>query len=141
MLQFNQSINQSNNQTINQLTNPILIWVYPRKQGWPDLPHSKQQSLKLPLSISLDSWHPPSPNQHSCSPYPLASYTSSLVVLASSCRSLQTPTPEKKNMPIISPQHMLIPCHSIRLAVSFNTNISIGVNCVRAFLSIWSLYI
>ena len=50
-----------------------------------------QQSLQLPLSISLDSWHPFSPNQHSCSPSRLVSSTSSLVVLASSCPSLQTP--------------------------------------------------
>ena len=25
---------------INQSINPILIWVYPCKRGWPDLPHS-----------------------------------------------------------------------------------------------------
>ena len=25
---------------INQSINPILIRVYPRKRGWPDLPHS-----------------------------------------------------------------------------------------------------
>ena len=23
------------------IINPILVWVYPRKQGWLDLPHSK----------------------------------------------------------------------------------------------------
>ena len=49
-------------------------------------------SLKLPLSISLNSWRSFSPNQRSCSPSPLASSTSSLVVLASSFPSLQTPT-------------------------------------------------
>ena len=31
------------------------------------------QSLQLPLSISLDLRNPSSPNQHSCSPSPLAS--------------------------------------------------------------------
>ena len=36
----NQSINQSINQFLNQSINPILIRVYPRKWGWPDLPHS-----------------------------------------------------------------------------------------------------
>ena len=48
--------------------------------------------LIFPFSILLDSWHPFSPNQRSCSPSPLASSTSSLVILASSCPSLQTPT-------------------------------------------------
>ena len=56
------------------IINPILIRVYPHKQGWPDLPHSNS-NLSLPLSISLNSRHPPSPNQHSCSPSPLASST------------------------------------------------------------------
>ena len=37
---------------------PILIWVYPRKQGWPDLPHSNSNLFPLPLSISLDGFHP-----------------------------------------------------------------------------------
>ena len=48
-------------------------------------------AFQLPLSISLDSRHPPSPNQHPCSPSLLASSMSSLVILASSCPSLQTP--------------------------------------------------
>ena len=74
-----------------------------------------QQYLQLPLSISLDSWHPSSPNQHSCSLSPLTSSTSSLVVLASSCPSLQTPTLFSKHA-IIPPQHMPVPIsHSIRL--------------------------
>ena len=42
-----------------------------------------------PLSISLNSWHPFL--RHSCSPSPLAFSTSSLVILTSSCPSLQTP--------------------------------------------------
>ena len=52
-----------------------------------------KQSLQFPLSIyiSLDSMHPPSSNQHSCSPSPLAYSMSSSVVLASSFPSLQTP--------------------------------------------------
>ena len=62
--------------------NPVLIWFYPRKRGWPDLPCC-QQSLPLPLSILLDSLHPPSSNQHSYSPSPLAISMSSSVILAS----------------------------------------------------------
>ena len=50
-----------------------------------------QQSLQLPLSISLDSMHPLSSKQHSCSPSPLAFSMSSSVALASSFPSLQTP--------------------------------------------------
>ena len=77
---------------------PILIQVYPQKWGWLDLP--QQQSLYFPFSRGewelerewefnfLDSWRAFSPNQCSCSPSPLASSTSSLVVLASSCPSL-----------------------------------------------------
>ena len=60
--------------TINQSINPILIRVYPHKWGWPDLPHSNSN-----LSNALF-----------CSPSPIASSTSSLVILASSCPSLQT---------------------------------------------------
>ena len=66
-----------------------------------------QQSLQRPLSILLDSRHPSSPNQHSCSPSPLASSTSSLVVLTFSCPSLQTPMNFSKHV-IIPPQHMPI---------------------------------
>ena len=74
-----------------QSINPILIQVYPRKQGWLDLPHSNSNlSNSHSISISLDSWHPPSPDQHFCSPSPLVSSTSSLVVLTSSCPSFQT---------------------------------------------------
>ena len=32
-------VSQSINQSINQSVNPILIQVYTRKRGWPDLPH------------------------------------------------------------------------------------------------------
>ena len=64
-----------------------------------------QQSLQLPLFISLDSWHPFSPNQHSCSPSPLASSTSSFVVLTSSCPSLQTPTLLSKHAHHLSSTH------------------------------------
>ena len=62
----------SDQQHSNQIK-PILIRVYSRKRGWPDLP--QHQSLLLPFSISLDSWRPFSPNQRSCSPSPLASST------------------------------------------------------------------
>ena len=92
----------------NQSINLILIWVYPCKQGWLDLPH-----LQLPLSISLDSWHSPSPNQHTCSPSPLVSFTCSLVILTSSCPSLQTPTLFSKHAHHPSSTHALtISLHS-----------------------------
>ena len=38
-----------------QSVNPILIWVYPRKQGWPDLPHSNS---------NLSNSHSPSCSIH-----------------------------------------------------------------------------
>ena len=65
----------------------FLIRVYPHKRGG----RIYLTLTAIPLSISLDSRHPPQ-NQHSCSPSPLESSTSSLVVLASSYPSLQTPT-------------------------------------------------
>jgi len=52
--------------------------------------HNKM--VRIRWKILLDSWSPFSPNQRSCSPSPLASSTSSVVVLVSSCPSLQTPT-------------------------------------------------
>ena len=52
-----------------------------------------QQSLQLPLSISLDLWHLFSPNQHSCSSSPLASSTSSLVVFALTVSNFSSPVP------------------------------------------------
>ena len=75
----------------NKSINPILIRVYPCKQGWQDLAHSNSNlSNSHSPSCLIILRHPPSPNQHSCSPSPLASSTSSLVILASSCLSLQT---------------------------------------------------
>ena len=56
-----------------------------------------QQSLPLPFSISFDSLHPPSSNQHSYSPSPLVISMSSSVVLASSFPSLQSPMPSSKH--------------------------------------------
>ena len=47
------------------------------------------QLLALRPSTCLVSWHPPSSNQSSLSPLPLASSKSSSVVLAFSCHSLQ----------------------------------------------------
>ena len=73
------------------LSGPLLITVLIDWLGHPVEIKVKSIYLSIPLSISLDSLHPPSSNQHSCSPSPLASSTSSLVVLASSCPSLQTP--------------------------------------------------
>ena len=54
---------------------PVLIQVYPCKWGWPDLLYP----ILIPISISLNSRHPPSPNQHSCSPSPLESSMSSFI--------------------------------------------------------------
>ena len=58
-----------------QSINPILIWVYPHKPGWPHLPHSN--------SYLFNPHSPPCSiqgilllqNQHSCSTSPLASST------------------------------------------------------------------
>ena len=66
---------------------PIFIPVYPHKRGWPDLPHFGSNLTNSHCPSRSIHRHPP-PNQHSCSPSALAS---SLVILASSCPSLQTP--------------------------------------------------
>ena len=67
------------------LINPILIWVYLPKWGWPDLRHSNSNLSNSGLKAS------------SSKPTLLLSFSTcifhiSLVVLASSCPSLQTPT-------------------------------------------------
>ena len=36
------------------IINPVLIWFYPRKRGWPDLPHS---------ASNLSHSHSPSPSR------------------------------------------------------------------------------
>ena len=69
--------------------NPILIQVYPRNGGGWIYPTLTAISPTPTLHL-VNSWHP-SPNQYSCSPSPLASFTSSLVILASSFPLLQTP--------------------------------------------------
>ena len=96
-------LHDSSEMNVSPSINSILIRVYPRKRGWPDLP--RQQFLNLPFSISLDSWRPFSPNQRSCSPSLLASSTSSLVVLASSCPSPQTPALFSERAHHPSPTH------------------------------------
>ena len=53
---------------INRSINPILIRAYPRRWGWLDLPHSNSNLTNSHFPISLNSWHPPSLNQYSCSP-------------------------------------------------------------------------
>ena len=93
--------------------NPILIWVYPHKQGWPDLPHANS---KLSNSHSPSRWihgilletntlalllHLPLPRLLWSSSLPLALH------FKFQCFS--------QNLPIIPPQHMVIPSHSIRL--------------------------
>ena len=60
-----------------------------------------------PLSISLDSWHPPSPSF-------IVSSTSSLVALASSSLHFKLQR-FSQTLPFIPPQHMPVPSHSIRL--------------------------
>ena len=75
-----------------QSINPILIRVYPRKRGWSDLPRfGSNFSNSYSASRSIYGILFLHTNTGSCSPSPLASSTSSLVVLASSCPSLQTP--------------------------------------------------
>ena len=73
------------------IINPILIRVYPRKWGWPGLPHSNS---------NLSNAHSPSHSIHGILLLQtntlalllhLHLSTFSLVVLASSCPSLQTP--------------------------------------------------
>ena len=73
-----------------------------------------QHFLQLALSILLGAWHLFSPNQHSYSPSPFASSTSSMVILASPCPHFKLQC-FSHNMPIIPPQHMPVLSHSIRL--------------------------
>ena len=62
----------------------IWDWVYPRKWGWPDLPHSN--------SILSNSYSPfRSTHGILLQTNALVSSTSSLVILTSSCPSFQTP--------------------------------------------------
>ena len=73
----------------------------------------QQQFLQLPLSILLDSWHPP-PNQHSALllhlRLPRLLWLSSLpLVLYFKLQHFS------QNMPIVPPQHMPVASHSIRL--------------------------
>ena len=95
-------------------SNPIVIWVYPHKWGWPDLPHSNRnrsnshsQSCLIQGILFLQT------NTLALLLH-LVSTTSSLIILTSSCPSLQTPV-LFSNMPIIPSQHMPIPSHSICL--------------------------
>ena len=90
--------------------------------GLPNLPHSNSN-----LTNSRYSWHPPFLNQNSCCPSPLASSTSLVTSLPLAFHfKLQCLC---QNIPIIPPQHMPVPSHSICLAisttVSFNPSISI----------------
>ena len=93
---------------------PILIWFYPRKWGWPNLPHPNS---------NLSNSHSPS---HSIQGIlllqtntlalllhlhlPCLLWSSSLLLafhFKLQCFS--------QNMPIIPPRHMPVPSHSIRL--------------------------
>ena len=85
--------------------------------------------LALSLFTCQDSGHPPSSNQSSLSPLPLASSRFSSVVLAFSCHSLQDPDQTSKHY-----SHLFLstcPYHLTPLAVanwsiiSFNPNMSI----------------
>ena len=70
---------------------PILIGFIPVNGDGRIYPTLAVISPTPTLSISLDSMHPPSPNQHSCSPSPLVFSMTSSVVLVSYFPSLQTP--------------------------------------------------
>ena len=115
--------------------NSILIRVYPRKRGcmagfiplW-------QQFLLLPLSILLDSWHPFPRNQHSYSPSPLASSTSFLVVLASSCPSLQIPVLFSKHAHHPSSTHV----RTISLHSPLPSKLSLFPPCIHVCLLFYS---
>ena len=90
LVQLTEQIDNSHFFLYNQSI-PILIWVYPRKQGWPDLAHPNSNLSNAHSSSCSIQGILLFPNQHSCSPSTLASSMSSLVILASSCPSLQTP--------------------------------------------------
>ena len=71
------------------------------------------QLLALHLSTLLNSGHPPTSDQSSLSPLPLASSRYSSIVLAFPCHSLQDPEQPSKHI-VIPPQHMPIPSNYIR---------------------------
>ena len=92
---------------------PILIWVYPCKWGWPDLPHSNKnvsnshspsclihRILLLQTNTLVFLLHLRLPHLLWSSSLPLALH------FKLQCFS--------QNMPIIPPQHMPIPPYSIR---------------------------
>ena len=96
------------------IINPILTWFYPYKWGWPDKPHSKSnlsnshfpshsiQGILLQTNTNLALL------LHLCLPHLL--WLSSLPLALHfklQCFS--------QNMPIMPPQHIPIPSHSIRL--------------------------
>ena len=94
------------------------------------------QLLALGPSTCLVSRHPPSSNQSSLSPLPLASSRSSSVVLAFSCHSLQDPEqPSKHSSSLLSigSYHLTPFAVANRSTVSFNPNMCICSSVV--FLS------
>ena len=98
----------------NFIINPILIRVYPCKRGWPDLPH---------FVSNLSNSHSPSRSVHGI----LFLQTNALALLLhlhlphllwSSSLPLALHFELQRlsqNMPIIPPQHMHVPSHSICL--------------------------
>ena len=90
----------------------------------------------LHLSTIFDSGHPPSLNQSFLSSLPLASSTSSLVVLAFSCHSLQN-LENSQNVIIIHPQHMSVPSNSICCCQTIYSffNPSMFISSIVVFLS------
>ena len=97
-----------------QSINPILIRVYPHKRGWLDLPH---------FISNLSNSHSPSRSIHGV----LFLQTNALALLLHLClpRLLWSSSLPlalhfelqrfSQNMPIIPPQHMPVPSHSICL--------------------------
>ena len=92
----------------------ILIQIYPRKRGWPDLPHSNG---------NLSNSHSPSPSiqgilllQTNALALPLHLHLPRLLWSSSLALALHFKLQcLSQNMPIIPPQHMAVPSHSIRL--------------------------
>ena len=73
--------------------NPILSGIYAHNWGWSNLPLFNS-------FISLDSWHPCSPKQHSCSPPRLLWSPSVSLALHFTLQRFS------QNMPIVLPQHI-----------------------------------
>ena len=119
--------------SINQSINPILIRVYLRKPGWPDLSNSNS---------NFSNSHSPSRSIHGI----LLLQTNTLALLlhlrlprlfCSSSLLLVLHLKLQRfsqNMPIIPPQHVPVPSHSIRLCHLFYIGIQFKIFFYTLFL-------